>query len=1132
MKQSKKKLIIGLSIAVTFLFIIPGILFSILNWGVLPPNKLTPIVVQQTNKLIKGKFNCKKTELTFLETYPYLGIKITDGELISSALPEEPEDTPKAGEMPGDSLLSFKFATASIQPLDYLFHNQISIKDVIIIQPMIHGYVTSDGKANWDIYESDTTKVEDEESPSNIPTLSLQRIRIRNGQLIYNDKASSTFGKVNDLNFSVDGELSGNNNMLSIEGSISSLLFKNPAYTLENQLALQLKTDIELAKDYSTIKLENSELKINNIPFSLNGSVLEESGQRKIDMTMGLKVSDLNDVLKFIPQSYFKNIQNIETKGSILIDGEIKGYWNDSIYPNVNLAFKIDDGSCMLKNKDQGINKMNMNMEMMFNGQAPDSSFLAIKQIYAQGKYISLDMKGKINNLMYNPEVNANMKGDIDFTSLGKEFFNPDTLALNGQLHADFSAKFTAADLLQSRFEKTHMFGHLDIDTLKALSKPLGLDFLVLNTHLSADTTLQNNKYLNKKNLMKFKLVADSLNVTYKNEVNTNISKLKFEAHTSPQIDTTAILPLTASLELNRIRALMSDSVWVIASQTVLQGGIKSSESDKKRPRAAASIKIDSLKYYSAPLRTSMVLYNSFFGVGALPYKEAMEEKKALKNKLDSVSTAIHEKKLIATLSENDSTKSKREMSVTQKLLKQWEAKGFVSFKGCKIFSKMFPVLVNVDSTTLKFNTNDVALKDAMIHIGASDLLLNGEIHKIRQALLRNGKLKGNFNLTSNYIDGNQIVKALIVGAKISEEEDKEEEIDATKVEELTSIHATDTIMDAVIDTTSSLFTIPEFLDIRLQTNINKMIYRDLNMNDVNGEVLIRNKSLNLKELNLHSNMGDGHISMFYSTGDSAKAKSGMDLNLEKIQVAKLISLFPSMDTLVPMLRSFEGVVDCQMSGTCDIDSTMSIVIPSLTAACYMHGDSMVLLDGETFTEISKTLMFKNKKRNLIDSISVDFSVKDNKIEVFPFQVEMDRYKVAVGGTHNLDMTFNYHISVLKSPVPFKLGINITGNLDDFKIRIGKCKYKNLFKPAKLAEMQQERINLRTNMQDIIHKRIDEISQKRQWVPNKRDEKSKELDKVLEKTLEKEKQMEKEADEESPSQDAAAEDDDEETAEE
>ena len=57
----------------------------------------------------------------------------------------------------------------------------------------------------------------------------------------------------------------------------------------------------------------------------------------------------------------------------------------------------------------------------------------------------------------------------------------------------------------------------------------------------------------------------------------------------------------------------------------------------------------------------------------------------------------------------------------------------------------------------------------------------------------------------------------------------------------------------------------------------------------------------------------------------------------------------------------------------------------------------------------------------------------------------MDRYKVAVGGEHKIDMTFNYHISVLKSPVPFKLGVDIYGSMEKMKFKITKAKYKNLF---------------------------------------------------------------------------------------
>ena len=75
-------------------------------------------------------------------------------------------------------------------------------------------------------------------------------------------------------------------------------------------------------------------------------------------------------------------------------------------------------------------------------------------------------------------------------------------------------------------------------------------------------------------------------------------------------------------------------------------------------------------------------------------------------------------------------------------------------------------------------------------------------------------------------------------------------------------------------------------------------------------------------------------------------------------------------------------------------------------------------------------------------------------------------YKAAVGGTQGLDMNFNYHISVLKSPLPFKAGVNITGNLDKMKIRIGKAKYKDAVTPVEIRKVDSTRVNMG---QEIIH---------------------------------------------------------------
>ena len=57
-------------------------------------------------------------------------------------------------------------------------------------------------------------------------------------------------------------------------------------------------------------------------------------------------------------------------------------------------------------------------------------------------------------------------------------------------------------------------------------------------------------------------------------------------------------------------------------------------------------------------------------------------------------------------------------------------------------------------------------------------------------------------------------------------------------------------------------------------------------------------------------------------------------------------------------------------------------------------------------------------------------------------------------------MNFDYHISILKSPIPFKLGLNISGNLDDMKFRMGKAKYKDAVTPVAIRRVDSTVVNL------------------------------------------------------------------------
>lgn len=87
--------------------------------------------------------------------------------------------------------------------------------------------------------------------------------------------------------------------------------------------------------------------------------------------------------------------------------------------------------------------------------------------------------------------------------------------------------------------------------------------------------------------------------------------------------------------------------------------------------------------------------------------------------------------------------------------------------------------------------------------------------------------------------------------------------------------------------------------------------------------------------------------------------------------------------------------------------------------------------------------------------------VKDNTLELFPFIFQMDRYKVGVMGSNDLDLNLNYHVSVLKSPIPFKFGLNISGNADKMKFRLGRARFKEGMAGSKTSIANNARLNLR-----------------------------------------------------------------------
>ncbi|MGE4333594.1 MAG: AsmA-like C-terminal region-containing protein [Macellibacteroides sp.] len=1050
--------------------------FAVLKWAVLRPEKLTPLVISNVNKAIDGKLSCKSIELTLFETFPHIGVALTDGVLVSGVTPDSVLTESGALIAGQDSLIAFQKCIVSLRPLDYLFGGKITLGEVTIQRPVIRTFIDELGKGNWEIVQTEADSATQKDTE--LPPIEIKRIEISDAEFTFRDVRKDIFCKIEKFFFASEGSLVKGATKFDIKSKSESLLFESPQYTLTNHMRLALAGQVAFSNNYNRIALKGASLMVNNLPFDADGWVERspDGESMQMDMEMGFTVTDLNEVIPYIPDAYLKNKDQIRARGKVILEGSVRGTLDNRQYPSAALCCKIENGAYRMKDSESGIDTLNLDVDLMVNGLHPDSSYLSVENSLIKGLSTSLELSGKVTDLLSNPKVDARMKGSVDFTRLAKEFLNTDSLLLEGAVSSDIRLSFTQQDILSGQFGRIKTDGGLKIKNFKAYSEPLGMDVFISDAVLAMDRDTATVLPKGSKGIgaLQATLSMDSLQFKYKDLANTNISKLKLQARTTPERDTAAVIPLGGTLEFDRLQTLMPDSVWVIARHSVLKGGMRASADDKKVPVARLSFSLDSLQYFIPQIRTAVMLDNSSFTVEALPYKSVRNQRASagLSARGDSLRNSPSARRFTAS---GDSAKRTNN---DNSILRKWEVRGNVVFQKMRLLSRLFPLPVEMNNSNVSFTTNTVKLDGARLQAGKSDLKLSGEITSIRRALLRGGKLKGKLAIESDYIDCNELIQAINAGVLFSEENEKSRHSvqadDNPEVFDEALMHKELTATQT--DTAGLLLVIPSYLDLSLHTRAKEIVFNNLNLNEVTGTVVMRDQRIQLTDLTMHSNMGEGKLSMIYTATDKHRGSTGFDLDVKQILVDKLISLFPSIDTLLPMLRSFEGVVDCQMAASCELDSTLMVKLPTLRASCSLQGKNMVLLDGETFTEISKKLMFKNKNRNMIDSISVDMVVKDNKMEVFPFIIQMDRYKVAVGGTQQMDMSFNYHISVLKSPVPFKLGIDIKGTPEKFNYDITKCRYKDLFSPSKTNRLDTVKINVRKQIYDSVRKQMNLLS--------------------------------------------------------
>jgi hypothetical protein len=169
-------------------------------------------------------------------------------------------------------------------------------------------------------------------------------------------------------------------------------------------------------------------------------------------------------------------------------------------------------------------------------------------------------------------------------------------------------------------------------------------------------------------------------------------------------------------------------------------------------------------------------------------------------------------------------------------------------------------------------------------------------------------------------------------------------------------------------------------------------------------------------------------------------------------------------------------MLDCELAATAKLDTSMNIIMQSINGILRIGGEDLTIKENEMFRKLARVLVFKNKKEGRIDKMTVEGMIKDSKVEVFPFILEMDRYMLGLSGVQNMDMSFRYHASLIKSPFLIKVGMDIYGpDFDNMKFKIGKPKYKSRNVPVFSAVIDDTKVNLVESMRNVFDRGVDAV---------------------------------------------------------
>ncbi|MCM1137844.1 MAG: hypothetical protein NC453_04590 [Muribaculum sp.] len=1077
------RILIGMGITLSIIVVLILVLITVaVNY--LKPEKLTPLVCEYANNYLNAEVVIDRLEISFYHTFPKFEIEVDDLHIKSNAFEYLPDSIRAGLPVFADSLLSIKQIKGALN-IPSLMVGKISLYDILIVHPEINVVQATPHLANYDIFPASEEKGDD--TRTILPEIGFGKFEIEDGlKARYVSLQDSTDMGVSLTTTQVDGKNSPNYS-IALDGVANAELTACHIQDLQFGIGGDIRWS---QKNPYEIRLDKFKIDIGNIN-------TETTAKFSIDNNIVVKMLafeapsvKIDDVLAVIPDEKKEGISDLETDMSVnayiqLTKPFVVG--RDSI---PSFKFSINVPICSAKYERMNLSRFELKSTGTIDGDNLDKSKINIERMLVIGKAVGFELNADISNIISDPTVVGSFSGGVEIQRLPRVLLSKMPLEIAGELRANSKFSFRNSYFNKDEFHRIRLTGEATLKEFSAVDSTLPANLYIRKAELKLGTDNRftyNNFTVDSLLTASLKMDSLSLKASGVDLQGVELSMGVGCMNRASSADTSVVNPIGANIKVEKLSFISTqDSIRMRLRKAIVRANLQRYRGDVRKPQLRLGVETDRATY--ADKWSIALLRDASADVVVYPNIRRMSPR--MKSRIDSLRGLYPTlpidtlyriafntfRRDIMTHEVPDSTKGEEVIDLEldnnmKTLVRKWRASGVLTAKNMGLFTRIFPVRNRIYDLNVRFNSDSLIISDTRYNAGNSDFLINGTISNISRALTSSSgkqRLKIKLDLKSDTIDVNEVSAAVFAGAAFLDKDSKGVVQMVPIMEDENQLQAS---IESVADTTSVLI-IPSNIEAELIMNAENIIYSNIVFHDFSGTLNVYQGALNLNRLSAHTDVGSVDLNALYNAPNPRDVSFAFGMLVKEFHIAKFLDLVPAIDSLMPLLNDIDGIINADLAATTQIDSSMNIVIPSLKAAVKLSGDSLKVVDEKTFRTIGKWLLFKHKEKNIIDSMNVELIIDNSQLRLFPFMFDIDRYRLGVSGYNDLSMNLNYHIAVLKSPLPFKFGVNITGNVDDMKIRLGKAKFneKEMTKTVSIADTT--RVNLIREIQNVFRRGV------------------------------------------------------------